>query len=114
MEKWEEIQYVRNVEKNINYNNKNNNLYYNEDNNLCNNVNNNLSNQIECKKCKIEKDIINFYKNSKKKNGYQSYCIDCLKKLISKSSKLNNYVNIIYNKFIKNIKRKLIYTTRYN
>jgi len=33
-----------------------------------------------CGGCKIEKDISNFYKNKRKKDGYQNYCVSCIKK----------------------------------
>ena len=33
-----------------------------------------------CGGCKIEKDISNFYKNKRKKDGYQNYCVSCMKK----------------------------------
>ena len=33
-----------------------------------------------CGRCKIEKDISNFYKNKRKKDGYQNYCVSCMKK----------------------------------
>lgn len=35
----------------------------------------------KCSKCKIEKDIENFYKNSYSKSGYRSSCKDCKKQL---------------------------------
>ena len=34
-----------------------------------------------CKKCNIDKDNYLFHKSSKSKNGYQSYCKDCSKKI---------------------------------
>jgi len=33
-----------------------------------------------CGRCKIKKDITNFWKNKCKKDGYQNYCISCMKK----------------------------------
>ena len=34
----------------------------------------------KCGRCKTEKDISNFYKNKRKKDGYQNYCKCCMRK----------------------------------
>jgi len=55
-----------------------------------------------CNKCNKRKNSKNFYRNSSSKNGLQSYCKICQKKIISQSkSKLENFAKIILNKYIK-------------
>jgi len=42
-----------------------------------------------CGLCKIEKVITNFYKNKRKKDGYQNYCVSCMKKANANSFQKN-------------------------
>ena len=42
-----------------------------------------------CGRCKIEKDITIFYKNKRKKDGYQNYCKCCMKKSNANSFQKN-------------------------
>jgi len=42
-----------------------------------------------CGRCKIEKVITNFYKNKRKKDGYQNYCVSCMKKTNANSFQKN-------------------------
>jgi len=47
-----------------------------------------------CKKCSIDKEIENFYKNKKLKDGYESKCKSCV--LEERSNKKDIYS--VYNK----------------
>lgn len=64
---------------------------------------------IICSNCNTNKSSKFFYKNVSSKNGYQTYCKECQKKSISQSgSKLNNFINIIFKRFMSKYKDKQI------
>jgi superfamily II helicase len=72
-------------------------------------------NTIICNDCNIEKNKNNFYKNNSSKTGYQIYCKVCQKKKISESkSKLENYVKIILDRFIKKNKNLEVTITEHD
>ncbi len=70
-----------------------------------------------CKKCKVEKEIIGFYKCIDHKDGLQSYCKECLLENSKKDYKQNNrkelfamrsaYAKRISKKFVDELKTKL-------
>lgn len=43
----------------------------------------------KCKKCGLEKDISEFYKNPKSKDGYQEKCKECAKKMANENRRKN-------------------------
>ena len=51
----------------------------------------------KCSKCKIEKDISNFYKNKSKEDGLKAYCIPCVKENVVNFNKTKRgVVFVIY------------------
>jgi hypothetical protein len=54
-----------------------------------------LNGKIKCEQCNIIKPVLEFYKDSSKSTGLQTYCISCQKeKIYESTSKLNTYINI--------------------
>ena len=66
-----------------------------------------------CNKCKKEKQFIEFYKNKTKKDGLDSWCIECNRKNAEKwrkanKDKVNEYYRQRYKKDPKRIGRYVI------
>lgn len=67
----------------------------------------------ECKRCLHIFDISSFYKNSNSKDGFQTTCKNCfLEKRSNSQSKIESYMKIILEKFIKINKKK--FTINFN
>jgi len=61
-----------------------------------------------CPDCKIEKSITKFYKNKSKKDGLDSYCINCSKKYMSNYRKINkSKIDRIHAKYRKNNRKNI-------
>ena len=65
--------------------------------------------EIKCNLCKEIKSNDLFYKNTSSKTGYQSYCKDCQRKnIVISGSKLDNFINNLYKRFINKYSDKNI------
>ena len=69
--------------------------------------------EVMCTKCNLLKKSSEFYKSKTSKKGYQTYCKDCQRRnIVISGSKIDNFINILYKRFIKKHSNKQILFTQ--